>query len=254
MMIKMEIDDIRRINEKFELQHPIKVLEWVNSNFRPGEIGMATGFGAEGVALIDMISLVNKGIPVFYLDTDVLFRETYELKDKLEEKYGMRFIRYTTRISLDQQADIYGPKLWEVNPDLCCNIRKVEPLREALKRYSGWITAIRRDQSPTRANAQIIEWDQKFNLLKINPLATWTKKEVWKYIIDHGVPYNPLYDMGYASIGCIYCTTPVTAGEDERAGRWRGFKKKECGLHSADSTSAEMTAQSLQKDKEANAL
>ena len=222
------------LNEKFAEGNPAEILHWVNQAFPTREIAMATGFGAEGVVLVDMISSVNKDIPIFYLDTDVLFPETYRLRDKLEERYGIRFVRYATTVSLEVQAVRHGVNLWKSNPDLCCNIRKVRPLREALKNYSGWITAIRRDQSPSRANAGVVEWDGKFGLLKINPLAAWTKQEVWKYIMDHNVPYNRLYDAGYASIGCIHCTTPVAAGEDERAGRWRGFQKKECGLHVAD--------------------
>ena len=224
-------DELISLNKKFEPERPIKVLEWINENFPVGEIAMATGFGAEGVALIDMLASVNKNIPVFYLDTDVLFPETYELRDRLEEKYQIRIIRYAAPISLDQQAELHGASLWEHDPDLCCNIRKVEPLREALKNYTGWITAIRREQSPFRAKAGIVEFDKKFGLLKINPLAGWTKKDVWDYITGNDVPYNPLYDVGYTSIGCIHCTTSVAAGEDERAGRWRGFQKKECGLH-----------------------
>ncbi len=226
--------EIGSLASELETLHPVKILEWVNEHFSVGEISMATGFGAEGAVLVDMIASVNKNIPVFYLDTDVLFPETYALRDRLEEKYGINLIRYATPISLKQQEDLHGEHLWEQNPDLCCNIRKVEPLRETLKNYSGWITAIRREQSPARANADVIEWDRKFNLLKINPLVMWTKQEVWKYIIDHGVPYNSLYDAGYSSIGCTHCTTPVASGEDERAGRWRGFRKKECGLHVAD--------------------
>ena len=229
-------DELISLNRKFETKHPIKVLEWMNESFPVGEIAMATGFGAEGVALIDMLASVNKNIPIFYLDTDVLFPETYELRDRLEEKYQIRFIRYATPISLDQQAELHGANLWEHDPDLCCNIRKVEPLHEALKNYAGWITAIRREQSPFRAKAGIVELDKKFDLLKINPLAGWTKKDVWNYITDNDIPYNPLYDVGYASIGCTHCTTSVAAGEDERAGRWRGFQKKECGLHLAGSS------------------
>ena len=230
-MIDLSKEEISLLNNSFESQHPSEVLEWVNNSFQTGEIGMATGFGAEGVMLIDMIASINKNIPVFYLDTDVLFPETYALRDALEEKYGIHLIRYATKVTLEEQENIYGAHLWENNPDLCCNIRKVKPLHEALKNYSGWITAIRREQSPTRVNTGVIEWDRKFDLLKINPLAAWTKKDVWKYIVDHGVPYNQLYDRGYASIGCTHCTTPVADGEDERAGRWRGFQKKECGLH-----------------------
>ncbi len=232
-------EEIRSLNDRFETEHPGRILEWVSEMFPVGSIAMATGFGAEGVALIDMTVSIDKGIPVFYLDTDVLFPETYKLRGELEKKYGIRIIRYATNITLAQQVELHGEKLWERNPDLCCNIRKVEPLREALRNYSGWITAIRREQSPFRANAGVVEWDKKFDLLKINPLAAWTKKDVWKYIAEHDVPYNPLYDKRYTSIGCVHCTTPVGAGEDERAGRWRGFRKNECGLHLAEPLTAQ---------------
>ena len=229
--MRLNKEEIILLNRRFESEDPFKILDWVSMTFTENQIGMATGFGAEGVALIDMIAANDISIPIFYLDTDVLFPETYTLRDRLEEKYGIRLIRYATSISLEEQARLHSAKLWETDPDLCCKIRKVEPLTDALRNYSGWITAIRREQSESRSKAGIIEWDRKFNILKINPLAAWTKKQVWKYIVDHNVPYNPLYDSGYASIGCKYCTTPVNDGEDERAGRWRGFQKKECGLH-----------------------
>jgi phosphoadenosine phosphosulfate reductase len=224
-------EKLQSISEQFEAKHPLEILQWVNETFQPNEVAMATGFGAEGVALIDMLIAVNKRIPIFYLDTNVLFPETYRLRDQLEEKYGIRFIRYNSTLTLEQQAERHGQHLWERDPDQCCNIRKMQPLKDALKNRSAWITAIRREQSPVRAHAGIIEWDKKFGLYKINPLAAWTKRDVWKYIAEQKIPYNPLYDQGYASIGCIYCTTPVADGEDERAGRWRGFQKTECGLH-----------------------
>lgn len=147
-------EEIISLSTRFEAEHPLAVFNWINETFPTGEIAMATGFGAEGVVLIDMLASVNKGIPIFYLDTDVLFPETYALRDRLEEKYGVRLIRYATPISLERQAELHGTNLWEQNPDLCCNIRKVEPLREALKNYSGWVTAIRREQSPARGNAR----------------------------------------------------------------------------------------------------
>ncbi len=231
----MSREEIMRISASFETKHPAEVLGWVAHTFEPGSVGMATGFGVEGVALIDMLAKTHGSIPVFYLDTDVLFPETYELRERIENKYGIVLIRYATPVSLEEQAAQYGTSLWNKDPDLCCRIRKVKPLREALRNYAGWITAIRREQSPFRAKAGIVEWDKKFGLLKVNPLAAWSKKDVWMYIIDNDVPYNPLYDKGYASIGCTHCTTPVADGEDERAGRWRGSMKKECGLHLDDS-------------------
>jgi len=223
--------DLRQISTSFEGRHPLEVIRWVNETFSTDEVAMATGFGAEGVALIDMIVQVNKNIKIFYLDTDLLFKETYELRDRLAEKYGIQFIRYAAVLSLEEQAKQYGENLWERDPDLCCKLRKVEPLKKALQGLKAWITAIRREQSPHRANSGIVAWDTKFGLVKINPLAAWTAKEVWSYIVVNEVPYNPLHRIGYPSIGCFPCTTAVRIGEDPRAGRWRGFQKTECGLH-----------------------
>jgi phosphoadenosine phosphosulfate reductase len=223
--------ELSYLNERFLARHPMEMLEWINASFAFGEVAMATGFGAEGVVLIDMLVRINKKFPIFYLDTELLFQETYQLRDQLEERYGIRFIQQAPAWSLADQARREGDGLWERNPDRCCHLRKVEPLRAALRGRAGWITAIRRGQSPARAQAQVIEWDVRFELYKFNPLAAWTREEVWGYITLYDLPYNPLYDQGYASIGCIHCTTPVDPGEEERAGRWRGFTKTECGLH-----------------------
>jgi len=224
-------DELLYLNSRFESAFPSDALEWIDATFPPGEVVMATGFGAEGVVLIDMLARINKKFPIWYLDTEILFPETYQLRDELEKRYGIRFIQQLPSMTFAEQARLYGGKLWERKPDQCCNLRKVEPLRSALKNRTGWITAIRREQSPIRAKAQIIEWDAKFGLYKFNPLATWKMEEVWDYITFNDLPYNSLYDRGYASIGCAHCTTPVASGEDERAGRWRGFQKTECGLH-----------------------
>ena len=134
-------------------------------------------------------------------------------------------------MSLAAQTARYGERLWERQPDVCCQLRKVEPLREMLSGLRAWITAIRREQTPARADARVVERDRKFDVVKINPLAGWSSRDVWRYIKEHDVPYSPLYDLGYSSIGCRPCTTLVQIGETERAGRWRGFTKTECGLH-----------------------
>jgi len=181
--------------------------------------------------LIDMVAHITKGARIFYIDTDLLFPEIYELRDQLEARYDIRFERVATSLSLDAQAAALGERLWEREPDRCCQLRKVEPLRAVLTGLRAWITAIRRDQTPARANAAIVERDQKFHLIKINPLAAWSSKDVWEYIQQHDVPYNPLYDRAYESIGCAPCTRPVQIGEDSRAGRWPSSQKTECGLH-----------------------
>lgn len=191
----------------------------------------ACSFGSEDVALLDMISKIRRDQPIFYLDTDVLFPETYLLRDQIAERYTSNLIQVRPELTLHEQAQQHGDALWEREPDRCCDIRKVKPLARILSQYKGWITGIRRDQSATRANAQVFEWDQKFQMIKVNPLALWTDKQVWTYIMENDVPYNPLHNQGYPSIGCLHCTRQVAPGEDPRSGRWAGFAKTECGLH-----------------------
>jgi phosphoadenosine phosphosulfate reductase len=222
--------DLFVIPRDLEDAAPQTVLQWAIDEFGT-DVALATGFGTEGCVLVDMVARIDPSTRIFYIDTDLLFPETYDLRDRLAARYGVRFERAATRRSLEQQALRHGEKLWERNPDLCCRLRKVEPLKEMLAGLRAWITAIRRDQSPARAHARVVDHDTKFGLIKINPLAGWTKQQVWKYIREHDVPYNRLYDQGYSSIGCIPCTTPVQINEDQRAGRWRGFQKTECGLH-----------------------
>lgn len=223
-------EDLKLISDEFEKAPPEAVLRWAVEEFGP-DVALATGFGAEGCVLVAMLSAINSGTRIFYLDTDLLFPETYALRDQLEARYGVRFERRATRLSLSAQAAEYGERLWERRPDLCCQLRKVEPLKEMLSGLRAWVTAIRRDQSPARARIGIVERDEKFGLIKINPLAGWSSRDVWNYVAKHDVPYNPLHDHGYPSIGCAPCTTPVQIGEDPRAGRWRGTGKTECGLH-----------------------
>ncbi|MBO8164425.1 MAG: phosphoadenylyl-sulfate reductase [Brevibacillus sp.] len=215
---------------RLEGRRPEEILMWAVERFGK-QIVLASSFGAEDVVLIDMLDKVAPETPVFYLDTNKHFPETYETRDRLVERYGKQFIQVLPKLTLEEQAERYGDELWASDPNLCCQIRKVEPLTEILSRYQAWITGIRRDQAPTRANAQKIEWDEKFQLVKFNPLASWTSDDVWSYIRAHNVPYNPLHDQNYPSIGCDVCTRPVKPGEDPRAGRWAGFAKTECGLH-----------------------
>jgi phosphoadenosine phosphosulfate reductase len=223
-------EDLEAISDEFETAPPEVLLRWAIEEFGP-DLALATGFGAEGCALVAMLSAINPATRMFYLDTDLLFPETYILRDRLEARYGVRFERCATRLSLAAQAAEYGLRLWEREPDLCCGLRKVEPLREMLSGLRAWVTGIRRDQSPARAGIGVIEQDEKFGLVKINALAAWSRRDVWNYIVEHDVPYNPLHDQSYPSIGCAPCTTPVQIGETSRAGRWRGKPKNECGLH-----------------------
>jgi phosphoadenosine phosphosulfate reductase len=223
-------EDWRVISDEFEAASPEVILRWAVEEFG-SDVALATGFGAEGCVLVAMLSAISPGTRIFYLDTDLLFPETYALRDQLEARYGVHFERRTTKLSLSDQAAQYGERLWEREPDLCCRLRKVEPLREMLKGMRAWVTAIRRDQSAERTHAGLVERDRKFGLVKINPLAAWSARDVWNYIAKHDVPYNPLHDQGYPSIGCVPCTTPVQIGETPRAGRWRGTGRRECGIH-----------------------
>jgi phosphoadenosine phosphosulfate reductase len=223
-------EELKAISDDFEKAPPEVILRWAGEEFGP-DIAFATGFGAEGCVIIAMLSQIRPGARIFYLDTDLLFPETYALRDRLEARFGVRFERRATRISLSDQAREYGDRLWERQPNLCCHLRKVEPLKEMLCGLRAWVTAVRRDQSTTRAQTGVVERDEQFGLIKINPLAAWSARDVWDYIARYDVPHNALHDHGYRSIGCAPCTTPVQIGEDPRAGRWRGTVKTECGIH-----------------------
>jgi phosphoadenosine phosphosulfate reductase len=215
---------------ELEGQPPAEILAWSARMFAP-RVTFGTGFGAEGCVLIHLIAAEQLPIDVFTLDTGLLFPETYELWHRLEARYGVRVRGVRPALSVADQAVMYGEALWATDPDRCCGIRKVAPLEVELTGAKAWITAIRREQTPERARAAIVERDASGDRVKINPLAAWTHENVWAFIRAHDVPYNSLHDRGYPSIGCAPCTTPVAPGEDPRAGRWRGREKTECGLH-----------------------
>lgn len=225
--------DFKALSDSFEVKSPQDMLAYAIEKYHP-KIVLACSFGAEDVVLVDMVHRINPTVPLFYLDTDFLFPETYATRDRVIERYDLKpaqVIQMKSLLTPHQQAESYGEALWTRKPDQCCQLRKVEPLTRVLTGYSAWITGIRRDQAPSRANAGLIEWDQKFELVKINPLARWTSTDVWTYIKIYEVPYNQLHDQNYPSIGCTYCTAPVAPGDDPRAGRWKNFAKTECGLH-----------------------
>jgi len=181
--------------------------------------------------LVHMISEIQPDVRVVEFDTGLLFRETADTRRRVVERYPVRFERIEPELTLEEQAEAHGDRLWERDPDACCAIRKVAPLTRALEGMDAWITGIRREQSTTRENARKIEIDERRGVVKVQPLADWTNRDVWRYIWRHGIPYNPLHDHGYPSIGCVPCTSPVGSGADERSGRWRGTGKAECGLH-----------------------
>ncbi len=225
--IREEIPALRTAAEGWS---PTQVLQWAFQTFG-GTVAISSAFGAEGMVLIDIAFRVHENLRVFTLDTDFLFPETYSLMDRVEQKYGITIERVSPLLSPEEQERAFGAALWRRDPDQCCNVRKVEPLRRKLGELQAWITSIRRDQTPARASAGKIEWDGKFGLVKINPLADWSSKQVWQYISEHDVPYNALHDRSYPSVGCTHCTRAVGPGENSRAGRWAGYSKTECGLH-----------------------
>lgn len=222
---------LSEVNEDFENASPETVIAWAVEKFP--KLTLACSFGAEDVVLVDMLQKLSQGKDIFYLDTDFHFKETYETRDRLEAFYNISFVQVKSEYTPEAQAKAFGDELWKSNPNGCCDLRKVQPLTKILGQYDAWITGIRRDQAPTRANAKKVEYDVKFGLVKFNPLASWTSEEVWSYIHANHLIYNPLHDQNYPSIGCHYCTKQVAEGEDPRAGRWEGNEKTECGLHQA---------------------
>jgi phosphoadenosine phosphosulfate reductase len=204
-------------------------LRWAYEQFGD-RMCLTCSWQRQSSVLVHMVSELGLEIPVIELDTQLFFRETYETRDRLVERYGLNLISPEV-ISIAEQHKLEGPNLWERDPDRCCHIRKVEPLERTLTGYDAWITGIRREQALTRANAQRVEWSERYGVWKIQPLVDWDAKRVQAYIHVNEIPYNPLHDAGYPSIGCIQCTRPVVEGEDERAGRWAGSDKIECGIH-----------------------
>jgi phosphoadenosine phosphosulfate reductase len=222
--------EIQTVSEMLAGETPENILCWAARTFGQ-QLTMATAFGAEGCCLIHMLAEIAPWLRIFNLDTGYQFKETLELRERIRHRYGIEVEMVQPDLSVAEYEAEHGGPLYRHRPDQCCHDRKMVPLRRAVKGYQAWISAIRRDQTADRGKAAVVQWDAKFELVKVNPLLGWTKKEVWGYIVKHGVPYNPLHDQQYPSIGCWPCTSPVTKGEDERAGRWAGSKKKECGLH-----------------------
>ena len=206
------------------------VVRWAVERFGAGLV-MTSNFGAEGVVLIDHLARLAPGTPIIYIDTGFQFDATDELKEELGERYRLNIVEVRSRLTVEDQASVYGERLFARDPDLCCKIRKVDPLGEALSGKRAWLTGLRRDSSPSRSELKPVEWSSRYELIKISPLCGWTKARVWDYISKHKLPYNRLYDEGYASIGCEPCTRKVADGAHERSGRWDGLIKLECGIH-----------------------
>jgi phosphoadenosine phosphosulfate reductase len=227
--------EIAALSREFESASANEILRWAFEQFgRSAAIG--TSFQGAGLVTIHHAVSAGLPLPVFTIDTGLLFSETLELKARLEAYFGIVIESLVPERTVEEQAQEIAPELWLRSPDLCCTLRKVEPLQKKLNQLDAWVVGLRREQSAGRAQIQILELYEfdglrEKNILKVSPLARWSRDEVWDYIRHHGIPYNPLMDRGFRSIGCFPCTRVVLSGQDDRAGRWTGFDKSECGIH-----------------------
>lgn len=232
---KFDPDLIHRKADEFESVSLEEILRWTWETYG-AKAAIGTSFQGAGLVVIDTAVRNGFRFPVFTIDTGLLFPETLDLKAKLEKRFGIEIESLHPEQTVAEQAAEHGPELWKRYPDLCCTMRKVIPLQHKLKTLDVWITGLRRQQSDTRQQTKILEL-YKFDvlrdqyILKVNPMANWTRDAVQAHLREHGIPTNPLAAQGYRSIGCVPCTRPVGEGEDERAGRWTGFDKAECGIH-----------------------
>ena len=227
--------DWSEANERLKDSHPAEILRWGIETFHP-KLTMATAFGPEGCVLLHMLAEIEPTVRVFNLDTGYQFEETLKLRDTIAERYGIEVELVRPETTVAEYEAINGGPVYSHDSDRCCFDRKLVPLRRAIDGYDAWISAIRADQSTHRAKASVVGWDSKFGLVKLNPLLNWTKRDVWAFLVSNDLPYNPLHDQGFPSIGCWPCTRSVAPGSDERGGRWAGQAKTECGLHSLDSS------------------
>jgi len=226
--------DIAVMNENLKDAGPRELLEWCYAEFQQKAV-LGTGFGPSGVVLMHHLFELEIPIRVFCLDTGLLFDQTYELWKILERRLGFKVEKVSPILTLDGQKSKYGKELWKSDADKCCHIRKVLPLRKYLANKLAWITGLRRSQSEFREKINKIEWDGTNSVVKVNPLADWSQENVWWYIKEYDLPYNPLHDDGFPSIGCVPCTSKAEGISDERSGRWKHSSKTECGIHLPDS-------------------
>ena len=233
--IMLEQDTISDISNQLEQSHPQEILQWAVDTYGHWLV-VVTSCQPTGIVTLHMMQEIAPDIPVITLDTGVLFPETQALMDRLETRFGIEITRVRPEQTLTEQASQFGDALWESDPNQCCYLRKVRPLRQTLAGYDAWVTGLRRDQSSRRGNTPIVSWDEQYQMVKLCPFATWTESMVWTYLTAHDLPYNALHDRGYPSIGCHTCTQAVPAGSDSRAGRWSGHAKTECGIHYYETT------------------
>jgi phosphoadenosine phosphosulfate reductase len=227
------LEELRQKSNELESATPEEILGWATTRFAD-RFTMATAFGPEGMCILHMLAEIAPNTYIFNLDTGYQFKETLELRDRVAQRYGIEIDLRRAPSTVAEYEKMHGGPLYQSNPNQCCADRKVKVLEETVKGFHAWASAIRRDQSTDRSVVPIVGWDKKFGLVKVSPLANWSKKDVWNKIVKDSIPYNPLHDQGYPSIGCWPCTRAVLFGEDDRAGRWSGTAKTECGLHSLE--------------------
>lgn len=228
------------LNERFERSSPEAVLRWALEESGLDRVAVASAFQAEGTCVLHMATRIRPEIPVLFLDTGFHFRETLAFKAELTELLGLHVVDLRGDHTPETQAREYGDRLYDRDPDMCCRLNKVIPFTRALHGFDAWITGLRRDSAPTRAGAPIVEayeLEPGRPMVKVNPLAAWTRRDTWAYLRAHDLPRNPLYDLGFAQIGCAPCTSRVAPGGHERDGRWDGSLKVECGLHAPEPAS-----------------
>lgn len=214
-----------------------EVVAWTYRHFAAESVVITSAFGMEGCLLLDLLARLDRPLTVHFADTGFLFPETHALRRRLAARYpNLSLVAVEPALSPEAQASAHGPALWSRDPDRCCSLRKIEPLARVLMNATAWITAIRRTQSPARAATPLIGWDRTFRVIKVAPLANWSRRQVLDYVVEHDLPVNELHSRGYPSIGCTHCTKPVEGAPVDgysRAGRWAGGEKTECGLHAA---------------------
>jgi phosphoadenosine phosphosulfate reductase len=223
--------DLWEANEYFESARPGEILEWAVETYGSGLALSASFGGPEGMALIDMISKITDEVTILTIDTGFLFKETVEFREEVMRRYQLPLEVLRPRLTVEEQVEHYGERMRTCSPDLCCQVRKIEPLERALERYEAWMTGIRREQTPQRAGTRVVAWEGHYGAAKIAPFAFVKEEWIHRYVAEHDVPVNPLLKRGYKSIGCEPQTRPVAPEEDARAGRWSGLDKNECGLH-----------------------
>ncbi len=245
MQTLLPADELVALNLAFEDAHPREILAWALERSGLERIAIASAFQAEGTIVMHLATQISPDIPILFLETGYQFAETLAFKEQLAERLGLNVVDLVGRYTVQRQLETFGPRLFERDPERCCDLNKVQPMFHALRELDAWVTAFRRDSSPTRAAAPFVqqyELEPGRWIVKVNPMAAWSSQEVWRYIKEHDLPHNPLYDLGYSSIGCAPCTRARLADEPERAGRWAGLSKWECGIQAVPGQSATETS------------